>query len=148
MLVKVARWLRTAGHDAATAHPGEPDDRVLARAIVEDRILLTRDRGLLARRNGAGRVLLITGDRMHDQVRSLSRHVAVDWLSAPFSRCILCNVPVVPVGPSLAGRLPPRVRDGALPAWSCPDCDRLYWPGGHERRMRETLKTFATLSEG
>jgi predicted nuclease of predicted toxin-antitoxin system len=48
MSPQVAEWLCQQGHDAiyvAEAENGFPDDEVLSRAVREDRILITNDKG-------------------------------------------------------------------------------------------------------
>jgi len=149
MLFRLARWLRAAGYDATLAEPGEPDAAVLARAVDEERWLVTRDHALLQRRAAAGRTVLVEGDTVAAQATSLSRLMArhgasIDWLAAPMSRCLVCNVPVIPADPATAAAaVPPSVRARGLPVRQCLRCHRLYWPGGHEARMRKTLEEFS-----
>lgn len=149
MLFRLARWLRAAGYDATLAEPGEPDAAVLARAVDEERWLVTRDRALLQRRAAAGRTVLVEGDTVAAQAASFSRLMArhgasIDWLAAPMSRCLVCNVPVIPADPETAtAAVPASVRARGLPVRQCPKCHRLYWPGGHEARMRKTLEGFS-----
>ena len=54
MLFRLARWLRAAGYDATLAEPGEPDAAVLARAVDEERWLVTRDHAPVATAGGGG----------------------------------------------------------------------------------------------
>jgi uncharacterized protein len=35
--------------------------------------------------------------------------------------------------------LPATVREGDGPIMRCPECDRVYWPGSHVRRMLAKL---------
>lgn len=153
MLFRLARWLRAAGYDATLADPGEPDAGVLARAVDEERWLITRDRALLQRRAAAGRAVLVDGDTVAAQAASLShvmaRHGAsIDWLAAPMSRCLVCNVPVVEADrDATAAAVPASVRTRGLPVRQCPRCHRLYWPGGHEARMRRTLEEFTRQAQ-
>jgi hypothetical protein len=53
------RYLRAAGYDTAIGAAGEHDRALLARAIAENRPLPTCDRGMLARRGAAGRVMAV-----------------------------------------------------------------------------------------
>ncbi|MGC2854964.1 Mut7-C RNAse domain-containing protein [Novispirillum sp. DQ9] len=143
MLRGLARWLRAAGHDATTARPGEADALVLAQAGAAGRALLTRDRGLMRHRAAAGLAVLLEGPTLDAQAAELRERLAVDWLHAPFSRCLVCNVPLRDAAPDLHDRLPLSASPLPGPLWECPSCGRLYWPGSHVRRMRHRLEGWA-----
>ncbi len=143
MLHRLARWLRAAGHDTEIAEIGEHDGSVLARAVAEDRLLVTRDRGILGRRGAEARTILIAADRVQEQARELSAMVPVDWLARAFTRCTVCNAPLAPAGPERLAEVPETVRRRGLAVHACRGCGRLYWAGGHEERMRRTLEAFA-----
>jgi uncharacterized protein with PIN domain len=63
----------------------------------------------------------------------------VDWRHAPFTRCLVDNRVLKAAPPELAIRVPARSRAAGGPLLVCPDCGRLYWPGGHVRRMQQRL---------
>jgi hypothetical protein len=141
MLVRLARLLRAAGHDALLAEPGAADDALLALARAEKRVLLTRDRRL------AGAVgvetLAIEADAPREQAAELSRAYPVDWLRAPLTRCLVDNAPLRPATPAEIGRAPASSRSQAGPFTACPGCGRLYWPGSHARRIMGKLRVLA-----
>lgn len=143
MLVGLARWLRAAGYDAATAVPGDDDRRLIARAAVERRLFLTRDRPILLHKAAAGLVVVLEAQALDAQALELRRRLALDWLADPFSRCLVCNVVLAPARPQEIARAPEQARDGGGPFCRCPSCDRLYWPGSHARRMRARLESWA-----
>jgi hypothetical protein len=66
--------------------------------------------------------------------------LGIDWLHDPFSRCLLCNVVLRPATPLARSRLPEGVRASFGDFNQCPQCDRLYWAGGHVQRMRARLE--------
>jgi uncharacterized protein with PIN domain len=138
MLHGLARWLRAAGYDAAVAERGLHDRAVLARAVAEGRLLLTRDRAMLQRRAAEGQVLVLAGGDLDAWVAELSARLGVDWGMAPFSRCLVCNHALAPAPPTVAATVPERARDLGPLTW-CPHCRRVYWPGGHVRRMASRL---------
>jgi uncharacterized protein with PIN domain len=138
MLAGLARWLRAAGHDAALAESGRADDALLDRADREARVLLTRDRGLAARETPGRRVLLLP-EPLDAQAHALARTLGLDWLEAPFTRCLVDNHPLVPASPAAIAALPERSRALPGPFLACPACGRTYWPGSHVRRMRARL---------
>jgi hypothetical protein len=143
MLQRLARWLRAAGYDAALAAPGAADRDLLAEALASGRWLLTRDRGLRRHRGSERAVVLLEGDATEAQALSLGAQLPVDWTRAPMTRCLVCNEALRPVSPAEAERVPAGVRARRLPVTVCPACRRVYWPGGHEARIRRTLERLA-----
>jgi uncharacterized protein with PIN domain len=139
MLARLGHWLRAAGYDTLVAAHRTGDHALLTRALADGRVLLTRDRQLLGIRAAAGRALLLRHDDLPHQAAEITRPLGIDWLRDPFSRCLLCNVPLRPAPPLARGRLPAAVRDAFVDINQCPQCDRLYWAGGHVRRMRLRL---------
>jgi uncharacterized protein with PIN domain len=139
MLQRLARWLRAAGYDAALADPGAADGDLLAEALASGRWLVTRDRGLLHHRRAAEAVILLAGESTEAEALSLSGQMPIDWMHAPMTRCLVCNVPLSPAAAGEAFGAPEGVRARKLPVTACPVCQRIYWPGGHEARLRRTL---------
>lgn len=135
MLHGLGRWLRAAGYDTAIAGPGLPDHQVLRQALDDNRVLLTCDRALAERRPARGRALALTASGLDAGAAELRRKLCVDWLHAPFTRCLLDNAPVRPADPAARSRLPAKARALPGPVTTCPVCARLYWPGSHARRM-------------
>lgn len=145
MLRGLARWLRAAGYDTATAAAGAPDRELLRQAAAEERLVLSRDRSLLQHRAANGRVMLLAAEGVDGWARELAARLPVDWSYRPFSRCLICNTVLVAAEPTAAG-LPPAAARLAGPLRCCPRCDKLYWEGGHVRRMRARLAGFADRS--
>lgn len=143
MLGGLARWLRAAGYDSLLAE-GAPDRDILERCARDDRVLLTRDRelGLAARDRVA--VLFLSGRDLDGQARQLRDVLGVDWQHAPFTRCLVDNSELAAAAPHHAERVPPSSRSRANPLRICPSCLRLYWPGGHVRRMQRRLLSWQT----
>lgn len=139
MLKGLGRWLRAAGYDTAIAENGVADREVWARACREDRLLITRDRKFREYRDSDQRVLCLGNGRLSDHIRQLSALLPIDWQYRPFSRCLLCNTPLQSAAPGLAARVPPRARPDATPLYYCPQCDKVYWSGGHVKRMQARL---------
>jgi uncharacterized protein with PIN domain len=138
MLGRLARWLRTLGFD--TLYNPAPDDRELvAIAAAEERVLLTRDRHLVAHLRPQ-RALLITDDAPLDQLRQVVAECGLAPPAALFSHCAVCNGVLRPATPDeAAAGVPAASRGLPGPVRRCPDCGRVYWEGSHTRRMREAL---------
>ena len=139
MLLRLGRWLRAAGYDTAIAQGGVPDAALIARCAAEGRVLVTRDRHLAARVAGAVTAVQLAADGIDAQAALLKAVLGVDWEVAPFTRCLVDNPPLDRAPPQAAARVPPSSRAAGGPLLCCPECGRLYWPGGHVRRMRARL---------
>lgn len=134
MLKGLARWLRVAGYDVEMEPDGSADRLLVQRALADARLLVTRDRTLLEIRHAARVVVVLESNGLEDCARELTGKVGIDWLHAPFSRCTLCNTPLV--GTERPADLPP----GIAQALRCPVCDKYYWHGGHVERMYARLR--------
>jgi uncharacterized protein with PIN domain len=96
------------------------------------------DRGL-AGQCTLGAVVLLSREGLDHAAAELRERLHIDWLHAPFSRCLLDNAPLQEAPPAVLDRLPERTRQGAGRITVCPACGRVYWPGSHVRRMRARL---------
>jgi uncharacterized protein len=139
MLHGLGRWLRAAGYDTVIAAGGLPDRTLAARCAAEGRILLTKDRDLAGAAADTGPVLLVPGNGIDKAARALRAALDIDWQHAPFTRCIVDNAPLEAAPPCSVARVPERSRTAGGPLRVCPECGRLYWPGGHVRRMQQRL---------
>ena len=109
MLIRLAHWLRAAGYDTLVAHERARDRSLVARAMIDGRILLTRDSKLREIRDAGDCAVLLRGETMPDWVREITDRFALDWLARPFSRCLVCNT-LLQHAPELArARLPDAV---------------------------------------
>jgi uncharacterized protein with PIN domain len=141
MLVRLARLLRAAGHDAALAEGGAPDPALVAQAEAEARLLLTRDRDLAALAGARG--VRLRAEAADAQAEELSRAVPVDWSAAPFTRCVMDNALLREATPEEIARMPRAAQARGGPFRACPACGRLYWPGSHVKRMAAKLERLA-----
>jgi uncharacterized protein with PIN domain len=136
MLGRLAKWLRILGYD--TAYLADTDDFAVMRlARAEGRLVLTRDHALAGRRGV--RALLVESEVLEEQLRQV-RAVVGPPPGAPFSRCPVCNQPLVEAAPELvAARLPRYVQRAHTRFSLCVACDQLYWPGSHWQRMQALI---------
>lgn len=141
-LGRLAAYLRMLGFD--TAYSNHADDGTLAGlASRQDRILLTRDRGLL-KRAIVHRGYLVRSDRPRDQLREVVARFGLAPASRPFGRCLRCNGPLEPIAASVArGRVPPRVAREQAEYRQCADCGALFWRGSHHARMLRLIEAVA-----
>jgi uncharacterized protein with PIN domain len=133
-LGRLARDLRLLGFDTVFAND-VGDDALARRAAAEQRILLTRDRQLLMRRE-VTRGCYLRAARPEEQLAYLVRRLQLCGLIRPFSRCTACNTPVEAVPAAVVEpQLPPSVRRRHERFWRCAGCGRIYWQGSHWRAM-------------
>ncbi len=114
MLMKLGRWLRLAGEDVANPEGCIEDADLIVKARKEGRVLLTRDKALLARcRKGGADCLLIQSSDLDDQLAQMV-DLGLDLRLDP-KRCTLCNAPLYMGGDR----------------WICTGCGKAYWQGSH-----------------
>lgn len=148
MLGDLARWLRAAGHDTVLAGEGEQDRSLLTRCAAQHRVLLTRDRRLAGEAQGRVEALALAQGGLERDARALRDELGLDWLDAPFTRCLLDNAALRPAAAEMRARVPERSRAAAGTLLTCPECGRLYWPGGHVRRMLARLAAWQDRGSG
>ena len=146
MLMRLGRWLRAAGHDVAMLPDGTPDARLVSLARAEQRKLITRDRKMLEYRDADTLVICLHANELNACALELSRRLTLDWLYAPFSRCLLCNRPLIAGDVHDLARIPEESRRFNETAWRCEDCNKVYWHGSHVERMRRQLEAWKELS--
>ncbi|HXH13924.1 MAG TPA: Mut7-C RNAse domain-containing protein [Alphaproteobacteria bacterium] len=139
MLGKLVKWLRVLGIDVVY-DPRATDAQLVCQAAQEDRILLTRDRRLAARR-GTHRRLLIDSDYYHEQVCQVVHRFGLEPEIRVFTRCLRCNTPLCTVSlTAVAAKVPPYVAATQTTFKHCATCDRVYWGGTHRENMLRQLR--------
>lgn len=143
MLKGLARWLRAAGYDVEVAPDGSNDRDLVARARSQGRLFVTRDRRLVETLPEPHGILLLDCSGGEDCLEEAGRKLGIDWLHAPFSRCLGCNTPLQQAAAGRWQEIPPQSRAGANELRWCPTCDQLFWDGSHVARMRQRLEGLA-----
>jgi uncharacterized protein with PIN domain len=137
-LGRLATYLRMLGFD--TLYQSRCDDQDLSHTSAsQDRVLLTRDRGLLKR----GEVIygyFVRATEPRRQLLEVLRRFNLFRLAAPFQRCLRCNCPLQPIAKeSISDRLPRRTAERYNDFHICPSCNRLYWAGSHHAHMQRFM---------
>lgn len=134
----LAHLLRMSGFD--TLYDNNFDDsEIEAIAAREGRIVLTRDRELLKRRE------ITHGCYVHTlksvlQLREIFERLDLAHSARPFTLCLYCNAPLHAIDKALVlQRIPPAVREHYERFSTCDVCQRVFWEGSHWRRMRALL---------
>ncbi len=141
MLGRLAKWLRALGYD--TLYWRGDDAGLVRLAMVEDRLLLTRDTHLPPRLP-AGHSLFIESDHYDEQLSQVVSRLGLP--SRIGHRCVRCNLPLEPAAKAeLRGQVPEFVWARHDRFARCPGCFRIYWEGTHYARMMETLDRVARM---
>lgn len=135
---RLARYLRLAGFDTAYDWRWD-DDRIVAEIRRENRIVLSRDLGLLKRRQITfGRCI-----RQTEPAAQLREVIGLLGLTAeirPFTRCLDCNTLLEAVAKQEILHLLEPLTQKYYDTFSrCPGCARIYWPGSHKAKMQRLL---------
>ncbi|MCF3142565.1 Mut7-C ubiquitin/RNAse domain-containing protein [Streptomyces platensis] len=134
----LARRLRLLGVDAAYTNEDPGDAALAALSAKEQRVLLSRDRGLLRRREiWAG--AFIYSDRPDDQLRDVLGRFAPTL--APWTRCTACNGPLMDADKdSVREHLEHGTRRTYDVFAQCTACGRVYWRGAHHSRLEAIVE--------
>jgi uncharacterized protein with PIN domain len=141
-LGRLATYLRMLGFD--TLWRADYHDPELAHiSSCENRILLTRDRGLLKRSEVIyGYLVRATAPR--EQMRELIARHQLAGKNAPFTRCLRCNVLLIEVDKeAVATRLKLLTVRHFEHFRECPQCRRVYWEGSHHQHMQELISAIS-----
>jgi uncharacterized protein with PIN domain len=122
------------------------DARLASVSSAETRTLLTRDVGLLKRREIESGYC-IRHHKPHDQLREVSSRFALHSRFAPFTRCMECNGILCPATKEeVSSLLPPHTRETKNEFSRCPDCHKIFWRGTHYERMLRLLESLVADS--
>ncbi|OBK67479.1 Mut7-C RNAse domain-containing protein [Mycolicibacterium fortuitum] len=129
-LGRLARLLRVLGFDVWWS--SDADDQTLADiSLDQQRILLTRDRGLLKRR-AITHGLFVHSQHPEEQTLEVLRRLDLRRRIKPFTRCVRCNGQLAPVAKEqVIDQLEPLTRRYYDEFSQCPECGRIYWAGSH-----------------
>jgi uncharacterized protein with PIN domain len=134
----LAHLLRMTGFDTLYDNHYR-DDEIERIAAADGRIVLTRDRELLKRRN-VTHGCYVHALRSEQQLHELFERLDLRRSARPFTRCLSCNAPLRDLpAEQAAQRVPPRVRAHHTRFVTCNGCGRVFWEGSHWRRMRQLL---------
>lgn len=136
MLIRLGKWLRAAGYDTLIANQYLSDHAILSIAKVEKRLIITRDRHFIKMKETASLLIYLKTNNFKDNIKEFNEIIKINWLFAPFSRCLLCNTPLeLTQSVDLLAAAPPGVKEKTANFWYCQTCRHLYWEGSHTEHM-------------
>ena len=138
-LGRLAAYLRMLGFDCLY-HRDYSDEELAELLLLEERILLTRDRRLLMRKA----VLYGYCPRSLDSLQQLTEVIQRFDLAKqikPFHRCLRCNHSLEPVSKeAVVDRLEPLTKIYFDEFQICSNCKQIYWKGSHYERMARLVE--------
>jgi hypothetical protein len=141
-LGKLARLLRLLGFDTLFFNDAG-DRRLVEISIDERRILLSRDRALLMRRE-ITHGCFVHAVKPTRQLEELIERLDLHRLAAPFTRCMECNGSLRRIDRAdILAELPKRAGQLYTEFWRCSDCAKIYWKGSHYRRLARFVRALA-----
>jgi uncharacterized protein with PIN domain len=144
---KLAKWLRIMGYDTLLFNESD-DSRMIAAALAEGRVILTRDTQIMKRRviaNGQLKAILVKTDNPEQQMSQIIDTLNLNCHYQPFTICLECNQTLVKRSKQeVQGLVPPYVLQTQSQYMECQTCHRIYWRGTHWQAMTEKLKKLTT----
>ncbi|MCS0602429.1 Mut7-C ubiquitin/RNAse domain-containing protein [Streptomyces sp. LP11] len=133
----LARRMRLLGIDTAYESADIGDPALAARSAAEQRVMLSRDRGLLRRRElWAGAFVYST--RPDDQLPDILDRFAPDL--APWTRCTACNGLLTE---ATKEEVADQLKSGTHRSYDvfarCTACGRAYWKGAHHEQLEAVV---------
>jgi uncharacterized protein len=138
-LGKLTKYMRLCGFD--TVYNTEFNDQdIINLALTGNRVILTRDKGLLKNKN-VTHGYLIRSQHTEEQLKEVMLTFDLKKKISPFTRCMICNELLIDTTKQeILHRLQPLTKRYYRKFKLCPSCNRIYWNGSHYDRMRRYLK--------
>ncbi|SEU29905.1 Mut7-C RNAse domain-containing protein [Stigmatella erecta] len=144
-LGRLAGFLRMLGFDTLWSN-GAGDPELARVSQAEERILLTRDLGLLKRTEVRHGYFPRHADPGHQLVEVVRRFQLAPRMQ-PFTRCMACNGLLTAARrDEVLERIPPGVAARHTDFQQCPSCQRVYWAGTHHQRMQALVEKLRGLN--
>ncbi len=135
---RLAKYLRAMGFDTIYRNDFS-DAEIVEISNNENRIILTRDKGLLMR-NAVQRGYWVRNTGAKDQAFEIIRKFDFFTLISPFKRCMECNGLIKPVSKeSIINLIQPRTKQYYNEFFRCMGCLKIYWKGSHYGRMNQFI---------
>jgi len=134
----LARWLRTLGYDAFFQVNASAE--MLRAELSKGDTVFVGTGSTFAQTLGAQRTIRVPKDDLAAQLRNVCSELPEPPTALMFTRCVICNVSVVPVPKdAVRGSVPDAVYASNERYTRCPSCERIYWEGTHTARLRSRL---------
>lgn len=135
-LGKLARMLRFSGADLIYKNLFDDSD-IVRISVEENRIILTRDRRLLFRKEIQYGYCIRSNDP-DDQFKEVVGHFGLQSLPTLYHRCSHCNGKITAIAKEkIINQLEPKTILYYNDFYRCDDCLHIYWKGSHYRKIEK-----------
>jgi len=141
MLGTLAKWLRLFGFDTFYVNSEMEDEELLQFAKKEDRVIITRDKQLIARgKKEKLSVIEVNTTDLDEQLTLVLKNVDIDQ-KAILSRCSVCNTILDEIKKiEVKNKVPKKIFENNEKFWFCSKCDKIYWMGSHYERILSKIE--------
>ena len=138
-LGKLAKYLRLLGFDTLYRN-NYRDNEIVEIAEKEKRIILTRDTGLLKRKQVL-RGYFVRSTNPKNQIKEVIHRFDLQNNICSFTRCLKCNGLIIEINKiDIAGNLRPNTKKYFSKFFQCSVCKKIYWQGSHYENMIKEIK--------
>lgn len=143
-LGKLAKYLRMCGFD--TVYKNDYNDKkIIEISLEENRIILTRDIGLLKVKSVSNGYFIRNQDSKA-QLTEVLKHFDLYHGITPFIRCITCNGKLERIEKEkIIQQLEPLTQKYFDTFFRCTHCQSIFWEGSHFDRMSSFINTIKNL---
>ncbi len=137
-LGQLAKYLRLLGFDTYyTNHLSDPE--IIDKSIDENRIILTRDYGILKHKQVTHGYFVRSQDSKTQLKEVMQRFDLKDKIK-PFSRCSVCNGMVRKVEKKkIEHLLLEKTKNYFTRFYQCTSCQKIYWEGSHYEDIKRLI---------
>jgi uncharacterized protein with PIN domain len=138
-LGKLAKYIRMLGFDTIYEN-NFTDEFIIDKSIAENRIILTRDIGIL--KNGKTKHgYWLRSQEPRQQIGEIIKKYNLFSYIKPFTRCIKCNGLLVSIKKNeIADQLEPLTSKYYNEFYECENCKSIFWKGSHYERMQNFIE--------
>jgi len=143
-LGKLAKYLRLFGFNTIY-HNAYSDDEIELQAVVENRIVLTRDIGLLKRSN-INKGYWLRAQQTKKQLQEVFQRFQLGNQCKPFTLCMVCNGNIRSVDKQdVLHDLMPDTIQSFERFYQCQSCQKIYWKGSHYEKLEKLVESIKTV---
>jgi hypothetical protein len=142
-LGRLCRIMRLCGFD--TAYRNDYTDQEIAdRAVLENRIVLSRDRNLL-KRSSIKLGCCVRSDDWREQTREIMIRFNLAGEMRPFTICLNCNGRLSQVAKAeVVDQLEEKTKHYYETFSRCGSCGKIYWEGSHYQALRTIVERLSS----
>ena len=144
MLGNIAKKLRLFGFDTEY-HSDIDDESIIKTALIQTRILITKDKRLYQRIKGTSIFALLPTSNIEIEILidilTACKIRFINLLPNPLTRCTICNGLLITLNKNLAIEyIPRKVFEYIKCVYRCTHCKKIYWDGTHIKHVNELIK--------